>query len=97
MSPSSAIKDPKAVIINALETPIGTPSLREIALSKKAGNKNATCTILVSDNTRPVPYVGDQGILLPAIEVLMACGYRAEEILILIATGNAPPLCPTKR
>jgi len=92
MNPAPAIKNPKSAISNALEFPIGTPSLREIALSKKIQKNNATCTILVSDNTRPVPYVGNQGILLPAIEVLLACGYKAEEILILIATGTHRPM-----
>lgn len=88
MSPAPAISDPRAAVESALEAPIGTPALKEIALSKKAGNPNATCTILVSDNTRPVPYTGDGGILLPAIEALFACGYKAEEILLLIATGT---------
>ena len=88
MNPAPAIEDPASAIRQALEAPIGTPPLRAIAAAKKEKNPGATCTILVSDNTRPVPYVGEQGILLPAIEVLLECGYKTDEILILIATGT---------
>lgn len=87
MKTPKVIENVQSVLSSALEHPINSKSLLEIALEKKRSDKNATCTIVVSDNTRPVPYKGDEGILLPIIKVLLAAGYSAEEITLLIATG----------
>ena len=38
-----------ALVEQAMAAPIGSPSLRELAAGKK------TCTIIISDHTRPVP------------------------------------------
>ena len=44
--------------------------------------------IVISDNTRPVPYKGEGNILVPLIEILLEEGYNKEKIDVLIATGT---------
>jgi nickel-dependent lactate racemase len=71
-------KDPDAVIRDALSSPIGSPSLREVA----KGHEEAV--ILISDITRPVP---SNRFLPPLLEELEAAGLGPEHIRIVIATG----------
>lgn len=90
MNAPQVFAEPALAIKEALEHPIASESLAAIARKKKAscGKEHPTVALVVSDNTRPVPYKGEEGILLPILEVLFAEGYRAEEITILIATGT---------
>jgi len=44
--------------------------------------------IVISDNTRPVPYTGEQGILWPLVRILIDEGVRGEDITVLVATGT---------
>ena len=87
MKNPEVLSDPKNAIADSLLHPIGSKSLKEIALDKKGSKEHPTATIVVSDNTRPVPYKGDSGILLPVIETLLDAGYHVEDILVLVATG----------
>ena len=87
------VKNPKQAIADALEHPISSLPLSEIARGKLAARKSrdgghATAVLVVSDNTRPVPYKGEEGVLLPIIETLLAEGFCTSDILILIATGT---------
>jgi lactate racemase len=87
------VENPVNAIAEALEAPISSFPLSVIAREKLAQRKArdggyATAVLVVSDNTRPVPYKGEEGLLLPIIENLMAVGYRTQDILILIATGT---------
>ena len=43
--------------------------------------------IAVSDITRPVPYRGESGILLPLLRQLESSVIRREKIKIIVATG----------
>ena len=88
------VKDPARAIRHALENPIGSKPLSEIASSKKAAKPSATAVILVSDNTRPVPYKGEEGILLPIVDVLVKAGFKTSEILVLVATGTHRSMNP---
>jgi len=89
MNPPNRISDAKQVIAQALAHPIASRSFIEIAKEKLALRpSDAQAVILVSDNTRPVPYKGEEGILLPLVEALLDCGYAADHILVLIATGT---------
>lgn len=87
MKNPEVLSDPKKAIADSLLHPIGSKSLKEIALDKKGSKEHPAATIVVSDNTRPVPYKGDSGILLPVIETLLDAGYHVEDILVLVATG----------
>jgi len=75
-------------ILDSFENPIASKSLKAIAEEKLAKNPQAKVAIIISDNTRPVPYKGEEGILLPVLETLFAVGYEAKNITILIATGT---------
>lgn len=86
------ISEPDKAIRKALAHPIDAQPLAVLARRKREERnregKTATAVIVISDNTRPVPYTGKEGILLPVIEVLLESGYRTEDILVLIATGT---------
>ena len=56
--------------------------------AKLRSNKHMNAVVVISDNTRPVPYKGPEGILWPIIQRLMECGIPPEKILILVATGT---------
>ena len=98
------LSDPQAAIAAALDGPIGSPPLDEILREKVAaaaagprGGAGAagagpTATIVIADNTRPVPYTGEQGILWPLVERLVAAGVAEERITVLVGTGTHHPL-----
>ncbi len=92
MKEDKALSDPEGEICRALQSPIGSESLLSLSISKKKSKSNATACILISDNTRPVPYKGRTGILMPIIRILMEAGFKKDEILILVATGMHKPM-----
>ncbi len=92
MSAPRALADPVKAIAEALDHPIASKPLRQIAKEKLVGKADATAVIVISDNTRPVPYKGEGNILVPIIEILLEVGYKKENILVLIATGTHRPM-----
>ncbi len=74
--------DPRAVLEHALDSPIASPSLTELAAGK------ASAAISVCDITRPVP---NRDILPPVLARLEAAGISRDKISILIATGLHRP------
>lgn len=74
------LRSPAKEILTNLKKPIGTKSLAELAQGRKSA------TIVVSDNTRPVPYKGPNGILSPIIKILKK--QKIRDIVILIACGT---------
>ena len=70
-------RDGRDVVQEALRNPIGSPPLRELAAGKK------TCTVILSDHTRPVP---SRDILPPMLAELRAANPEIE-ITLLVATG----------
>jgi len=48
--------------------------------------------VVISDNTRPVPYRGEGGILWPVLRRLLDSGLPPGRILVLVATGTHAPL-----
>ncbi len=44
--------------------------------------------IVISENTRPVPYTGDRGILWPLVRTLLQEGLEGSDITVLVATGT---------
>lgn len=72
------LADPMAAVEGALQNPIATPPLGEVA----RGGRDAV--VVIADKTRPVP----NGITLPPIlATLEAAGIARERIEILVATG----------
>ena len=66
-----------SLVETALENPIGSPTLPTLAAGKK------TCTILISDHTRPVP---SRDILPPVLRQLRQ-GNPDIQVTLLVATG----------
>jgi nickel-dependent lactate racemase len=80
--PMDPVRDPSLAVKEALENPVGSPPLSEMA----RGRRNAC--ILICDITRPVP----NGTLLPPlIETIVSAGIPRDNILILVATGLHRP------
>lgn len=82
------LDDPERAVSEALERPIASPPLRQVA----QGRKDAC--ILVCDITRPVP---NRTILTPMLRVLHEAGIPAERVLILVATGLHRPSTPAEK
>jgi len=78
LPPEPALLDPASAVVRALESPIGTRPLLDIA----RGRRDAC--VVISDRTRPVPY---RDLLPPVLETLRAAGIPCERVLILVATG----------
>jgi len=85
------LTDPRSSIDEALSRPIGSPSIEEIIRRKKHPAREITVAIAVSDITRPVPYKGEKGILIPLLERLKRAGIRNENIKIVVGTGTHRP------
>ncbi len=92
MSKPTHLAEPAAKIKAALNATSAGPSLEQVIREKLKTNPAPKVAIVISDNTRPVPYHGEKGILWPVIEELFAQGIKAEQILILVATGTHRPL-----
>jgi nickel-dependent lactate racemase len=82
LSPAPPLTDPNTAVCEALDQPIGTPRLAELA----RGRKDAC--IAVCDITRPVP---NAVVLPPVLEALAAGGIPPARVTILIATGTHRP------
>ena len=65
------------LVREAMDSPIGAPRLSQLAKGKKS------CTVIISDHTRPVP---SRDILPPMLEQLRQ-GNPEIEITLLVATG----------
>lgn len=75
---ATGLADEDAALAAAIASPIGCPSLEELARGKKSA------AIAVCDITRPAP---NQTVLPHVIGALQAGGISASEITIVIATG----------
>jgi len=69
------------LVREAMANPIGSAKLSELAVGKK------TCTVIISDHTRPVP---SRDILPPMLEALRQ-GNPQIDITLLVATGFHRP------
>ncbi len=76
------LEDPAAALEEALDRPIGSPALSELARGR------TSAAISVCDITRPAP---NRQVLPPLLRRLEQAGIRTEAITILIATGLHRP------
>jgi lactate racemase len=81
-----ALSKPAEAVRESLANPIASPALAELIQEKTRQTPTVTAAIVVSDNTRPVPYRGPSGILGPVLELLRSSGIQ--KIKILIANGT---------
>lgn len=77
----SAQPDQSAIVKNALENPVASPRLRDMARGKRK------ILVITSDHTRPVP----SRVTLPLYLAEIRAGSLDAEIRILIATGMHRP------
>ncbi|QQO10738.1 nickel-dependent lactate racemase [Breznakiella homolactica] len=100
MASPGSIENPGKAIRASLDNPVSSPPLAVLARdaldrSIESG-KPPRAVILVSDNTRPVPYSGEQGILLPVVELLLREGFKPGGILVIVATGTHRAMTDTE-
>jgi nickel-dependent lactate racemase len=76
------LADQHAAIATALQQPVGSPPLSELARGRKSA------CILICDITRPVP---NRLFLRPMIETMISGGIPREQISVLVATGLHRP------
>ena len=87
MGVPAVLPDPETRIQEALDHPIGGPTLERLVSDARSVREHPTAVIVISDNTRPVPYTGPSGILWPVARRLIQGGIAASDILVLVATG----------
>ncbi len=79
--------DSGAEIAQALNQPIGSPTISEIIHSKGKPVEDLSVCITVSDITRPAPYKGEDGLLLPLLGLIEETGVKKDNIVIVIGNG----------
>ena len=79
--------DSGSAITKALNQPISSPTLAEIIHSKGKPIDGLSVCITVSDITRPAPYKGEDGLLLPLLALIEDTGVKRENIVIVIGNG----------
>jgi nickel-dependent lactate racemase len=81
------LPNPSKAIEEAFLNPISSPTLEEIIRKKKKRSQEISVAIAVSDITRPVPYKGENGILIPILRRIESSGIPKQNIKIIVATG----------
>ncbi|MFQ3591566.1 MAG: nickel-dependent lactate racemase [Gemmataceae bacterium] len=82
IQPAEPLPDPEAAVLQALQEPIGTAPLAQLAQGKRSA------CIVICDITRPVP---NKLLLPPILQTLEKAGVPREQIIILNATGLHRP------
>ncbi len=88
MGNAEALPHPAQAVLQALQDPVGAPPLARLIEDKLAVKPDATAVVVISDDTRPVPYTGEDGILFPLINGLIEAGLVPDNIRLLVATGT---------
>lgn len=85
-----ALPRPAEAIHTALAQPLKSPPFADLARQRrlKAG-PDCRALLVVSDNTRPVPYRGEDSILLPLIDQLVAADIRRIDVLVAAGTHRS--------
>lgn len=91
MSDFQILSDPKGEIEKTLSNPVESPTLEELVKRKGKPPEQLTVAITVSDITRPVPYKGEGGILIPILNRLGSSGIQKQNIKIIVGTGTHRP------
>ncbi|MBA7561513.1 hypothetical protein ES708_03151 [subsurface metagenome] len=88
MGPATVLTDPAREFRRSYEQPIDSPPISEIARKKLKSRAGSRAVIVVSDNTRPVPYKGETGLLIPLLQTLIEAGYSEDRISLLVGKGS---------
>lgn len=92
MGQVSFLSNPEENIRDALAHPIDCLPLKELIHQKLQANPEARAVVVISDNTRPVPYSGSSGILFPLVDEMIKAGLGPSRILLLVAAGTHRPM-----
>jgi nickel-dependent lactate racemase len=92
MGKVSPLAHPEEEIFSKLHNPTDCLPLPQLIKQKLSRNPKAQASIVISDNTRPIPYSGKHGILFPLIRVMLKAGFPASQINLLVATGTHHPM-----
>lgn len=88
MGKASPLPHTKENIIQTFKNPVGTHPLKTLVSQNLEKIPHAKAVVVISDNTRPVPYSGESGILFPLIEEMIKAGLSPSQIRLLGATGT---------
>ena len=91
MKKAGALKNPPQAITEALAEPLGGPTLDRIVAAKGKPAEQLKVAITISDITRPVPYKGKNGFILPLLKRLLALRISKGNIRIIVGTGTHRP------
>ena len=92
MGKVSFLSNPEENIRDALSHPIDCLPLKELIHQKLQANPEARAVVVISDNTRPVPYSGSSGILFPLVDEMIKAGLKPSRIRLLVAAGVHRPM-----
>jgi nickel-dependent lactate racemase len=87
MGKAAPLSRPQEKIREALARPIDCLPLGELVRQKLKAKPEAGAVVVISDNTRPVPYSGSSGILFPVIDEMVKAGLEPSRVKLLVATG----------
>ena len=91
------LADPLSSIEAALSRPLSGPSIEDIIRENPQPASGVTVAVAVSDITRPVPYKGETGILLPLLKRLADAGVQKPNITLVVGTGTHRPSAPAEK
>jgi nickel-dependent lactate racemase len=91
MKKAEVVKNPPAAIAAALAKPLGGKTLEQIIAGKGKPADRLKVAVTISDITRPVPYKGKNGFILPLLKRLGALKISRENIRIIVGTGTHRP------
>jgi len=97
MKKAEMLRNPQKDIKRALHEPLGGLSLEKIIQGKGKPAGELKVAITVSDITRPVPYKGKNGILLPLLKKLHSLGVERQNIRIIVGTGTHRASTPEEK
>jgi nickel-dependent lactate racemase len=97
MKKAEILKNPQREIEKALDEPLGGLSLPEIIRQKGKPAGELQVAITVSDITRPVPYKGKNGILIPLLKKIQSQGVKRQNIRIIVGTGTHRASTPKEK
>ena len=91
------LTDPRGEVEKAFSNPIQSPTIEEIVKKKGKPPEQLAVGVTVSDITRPVPYRGEEGILMPVLRRLESSGIPKQNIRIIVGSGNHRASTPEEK
>ena len=91
MKKAESPKNVPQAIADALANPLGGRTLSRIVTAKGKPADRLTVAVTISDITRPVPYKGKNGFMVPLLRQLLALRIPRENIRIIVGTGTHRP------